>query len=199
MTQAEWRKIQKIKHEQNRHTTLLGRAALRRLLANRLNCEPLALTLRRTSTGKPELEGQSGWCFNVSHSGDCVVVALSQAGAVGVDVERVQRRESLMPLARRVMHANEFERFNALSGPEQSMFFFQTWVLKEAYAKFDGRGIQLGLASIETRLAKPQVVGRAVGAHWVCVEPGYVAALVTAKQETEVKVRCLSWPQLVQG
>ncbi len=199
VTQAEWCKIQRIKHEQNRHTALLGRAALRRLLANRLNCDPLALTLRRSPTGKPILDGQSNWFFNVSHSGDCVLVALSQGEAVGVDVEQVQHRESLVALARRVMHANEFDRFNALNGLEQTSFFFQTWVLKEAYAKYDGRGIQLGLASIETLLAKPQIVSRLVSAHWVSVEPGYVAALITAKREAEVKVRCLSWPQLAQG
>jgi phosphopantetheinyl transferase len=65
---------------------VLGRAALRRLLGERLRVEPSELQFRYGAFGKPELAGSEGLHFSVSHSGDLVVIAIASR-IIGVNIE----------------------------------------------------------------------------------------------------------------
>ncbi|WP_144152744.1 4'-phosphopantetheinyl transferase family protein [Paraburkholderia sp. BCC1885] len=65
------------------------RAVLRELLGQRLGTEPASLRFATSGHGRPELFGIPGISFNVSHSGDHGLIAISQARAVGIDVEYI--------------------------------------------------------------------------------------------------------------
>lgn len=72
---------------------IIARALTRRLCATSIGLEPRAITLLRAPSGKPYVEpvesagGRKKIEFNVSHSGNCVLIAWSTGGPVGVDVE----------------------------------------------------------------------------------------------------------------
>lgn len=69
-------------------------SALRRVLATYLGEEPGQIRLGEGEHGKPRLEGATQPLeFNLSHSGDITLVAVSGEHAVGVDVERVRPRQ----------------------------------------------------------------------------------------------------------
>ena len=82
----EYRHWHEIRQPGRQREYLLGRILLRRLLAERLGCPPDTLVFRTSEHGKPTLVSHD-WQFNLSHSGDWLVLALCQQGPLGVDVE----------------------------------------------------------------------------------------------------------------
>jgi len=84
--------------------------------------------------GKPFFPEHPDCHFNLSHSGDWVLCALSDEGAVGVDIETVRPRKENLP--RYIMSDAEFHAFD---GSWED--FFRIWTLKEAYVKYEGGSI----------------------------------------------------------
>lgn len=126
---------------------LLGRVLLRRLLAERLGCRAADLLFVTQSQGKPALSGQP-WQFNLSHSGDWLVLALCERGPLGVDIEMGQRRRATLPLAERFYAKSEYEWLQSLSEQERDSAFYRLWSRKEAVLKAQGGGIAAGLDKV---------------------------------------------------
>ena len=74
---------------------------LRKILAGRVGREPRSLRFDCGPQGKPALCDADGVAFNLSHSGDWAVVAVTDASGVGVDVERVREQRDELELAQR--------------------------------------------------------------------------------------------------
>lgn len=121
---------------------VLARATLRLLLARMAGdgTEPRDLRFRYGPQGKPYLPG--GPSFNVSHSGDVLVVAIAEKGRVGVDVERVRPvRRMARVAARRFAPAERAWMAATGDGASDDEAFFRVWTRKEAFAKALGRGL----------------------------------------------------------
>jgi len=137
-----------------RRVFLASRALLRTTLAARFGCEPADLRFYRDHNGKPQLlEPATHWQFNLSHAGDWAVLALTNAGAVGVDVEVHERRNNLAGIARRFYTPQENIALQPLPESAWSRRFFELWTLKEAYVKALGRGIATALAGTDIEYA----------------------------------------------
>src|SRR5205823_12620460 len=77
----------------DRSRYVVGRIALRRVLADRLGCSPAAVRFSYGTNGKPMLEGARGHLeFNLAHCGGDAVIALTECAAVGVDIRSEERR-----------------------------------------------------------------------------------------------------------
>src|SRR5262245_48203487 len=78
--------------EKHRRRSIVARGVLRNILERYLGEPASAIELKSTAEGKPGLAGRfaaSGLRFNLSHSGDCAVYAVTRVGEVGVDIEKV--------------------------------------------------------------------------------------------------------------
>ena len=162
----------------------VGRALLRRALALYSGEDAGALVFRQDPFGKPRVDGAAGIIdFNVSHSGDLVLLAFRRGGAVGVDVERIRADLNLRELAVQCFTAAEqaliFERED--TAPAR---FFMHWASKEAWIKADGRGLGLplnehALTAIDTgTFAIAGADGRLEWRlHPLELRPGYAAAV----------------------
>lgn len=84
--------------------------------------------------GKPFFPNCPERHFNLSHTAGLCLCALSEAGPVGADIERVRPRRRELP--RYVMTEEELAAFDG--SWEQ---FYEVWTLKEAYCKFLGGSI----------------------------------------------------------
>lgn len=84
--------------------------------------------------GKPFFPAFPQYRFNLSHSGDRVLCALSDEGEVGVDIEQVRPRREGLP-----RYALSDREFSAFDGSWED--FFRLWTLKEAYVKYQGGSI----------------------------------------------------------
>jgi 4'-phosphopantetheinyl transferase len=153
LSAEESARLGRIARELPRRCFLAGRLALRALLSRALACSPDAVTLAIGAHGKPEAEAAAarGIAFNVSHSGDCVLLAIGQAPQLGVDVERVRARGDLERLARRVLTAEERARLPGAEA-ERLAAFHRHWVAKEAYLKAWGRGLSFAPSRCAIRL-----------------------------------------------
>ena len=84
-------------------------------------------------------DASAGIQFSLAHSGPYVVVAVSRAGPVGIDVGCLKPRRDYRPLRRRTLTADEAVAFHAAGARPHD--FLRTWVRKEAVAKAVGTGI----------------------------------------------------------
>lgn len=127
---------------------IIVRGLLRQVLSGYLACRPAAIAFRLGEYGKPELCGHP-LAFNLSHSQDKLLIAVSDLPMVGVDVETIKPRKGMTEIARRCFSAREFDYWQTLSPSQQSRMFFRLWTIKEAFVKAVGRGIALGLERCE--------------------------------------------------
>ncbi|HWG92362.1 MAG TPA: 4'-phosphopantetheinyl transferase superfamily protein [Candidatus Thermoplasmatota archaeon] len=168
---------------------LLTRGVTRALLARYAATPPQALAFTRACSncgapnhGKPRLVAPAAatpLTFNLSHSGDLLVIALSRGLEVGVDVERVDATFDWEPVARQVFTPEERATLAAAPEPEQRRRFFDAWTRNEAALKLTGHG--LAAAAPVTNRAAPAIRPIEVGV-------GYSCHLATAETPTRVLV-----------
>ncbi len=131
---------------------IVGRATLRRVLADRLGCSPAAIRLSYGRNGKPVLEGGRGHVeFNLAHSGGEAVIALADGAAVGVDIELHRPISDVESLARLVF--SDVERRKLKLAPDPVSAFLNGWTRKEAYVKALGMGLTAPLREITVSLS----------------------------------------------
>lgn len=141
-----------IKRDIARDRYVISRGLLRQTLAEYVACAPAELQFAVGLHGKPFLSGHELY-FNLSHSGDSLLLAVSDLQAIGVDIETVRDRDNLPGIAERSFSAAELAYWQALPEAERVSAFFRLWTIKEAFVKAVGRGIALGLASCEVDVA----------------------------------------------
>ncbi len=95
--------------------------------------------------GKPCVRSRPELQFNLSHSGDWVVIAWGNS-PVGIDVEVIRRDIAWEPLVRRYFSARE----QAFVREADSLSrFFQVWTAKESYLKYLGTGLTRSLSGTD--------------------------------------------------
>jgi 4'-phosphopantetheinyl transferase len=120
---------------------VVTRSLVRTVLSDRLGIAARELRVSRTDMGKPVVA--AGVHFNVSHSGDLILLALSDQRAVGVDVERKREVQRVQAMVKRWLTARERADLDRLvqRGATPSDAFLRVWSLKEAGLKALGVGI----------------------------------------------------------
>lgn len=200
LSDAERDKAERLINAQVRVRYISARGLLRKVLAAYLTCDPGRLQFALGAHGKPYLPGKAIY-FNLSHSRDSVLLAVSNLEDVGVDIEAVKPRKSMLEMARRCFSEKEFTAWLLLSPPERISAFFRLWTIKEAFVKAVGRGLAVGLerCEIDIRdygrfLAVPEEYGDA--STWKIVElacdVGFSAALVVPNVTCQVGDRDLA-------
>ena len=97
--------------------------------------------------GKPAFLGQDGFSYNLSHSGDYVMLAAAEQ-EIGCDIQRMGSEN--MKLARRFFTREEVQSLEALGESEERRdLFFRLWTLKESFLKATGRGLSLPLNAFQ--------------------------------------------------
>jgi 4'-phosphopantetheinyl transferase len=130
---------------------IVAHGCLRQILAHYLGGEPDRLTFSTSEYGKPALNSHE-LEFNLSHSGDFALVAVTRGRKVGVDVERIRTDVDLERLASRFFSTSEVSELVALPSEQRVIGFFDGWTRKEAYIKAQGLGLSLSLNSFDVSL-----------------------------------------------
>ena len=142
----------RFKFEQLRNRYLAGRGALRMTLAQYLGVNAAALRFNYLQNGKPVLSdnfASAGIHFNLAHTGDLALIAITRIGQVGVDVECVRSIKNADELVARFFSKREDELFQKVSAEQKPAAFFNLWTRKEALLKATGEGITRSLNLVE--------------------------------------------------
>lgn len=94
--------------------------------------------------GKPCFRIHPEVRFNISHSGDLVICAVSDF-EIGIDIQEKSRMNTDR-IAKKVMSPDEHKKY--LTSSERQDFFYRVWVMKESYVKWTGDGITRELHSL---------------------------------------------------
>ena len=130
----------------------LSRAALRTILCETLNCDNDELEFGWVERGKPRayVDGvPAPLHFNVSHSGDNGMLAISPDHQIGIDIEEIDQVFRFDAIIESTFSPDERA---AVSAAEKDCFvraFFEIWTLKEAIVKATGVGLSANLQDIE--------------------------------------------------
>lgn len=143
LSEDEEARALRFRSDEDRVRSVATRAALRRLLAERMGQAPQRLRFVTNRYGKPRLQGEAEIEFNVSHAGDFALIVLSTDGQVGVDIEYCDPWIDVDSLAAQVLSPRERE-----FGVQTTEGFFRCWVAKESVLKALGLGIAEYLQAI---------------------------------------------------
>jgi 4'-phosphopantetheinyl transferase len=83
--------------------------------------------------------------FSVSRSGSFGLLAVTRGRDMGVDLERIEPRRALGPIADKLFDAGEAAELRSLPEGRRTRRFFELWTQKEAFAKALGVGLTVPL------------------------------------------------------
>ena len=186
LSSSEQERAARFKFDQHHQRFVVAHAALRSILSQYLKTTPLNLQFVNGVDGKPKLAeefARSDVRFNLSHSFDVALLAVTRGREIGIDVELVKEDYAFDDVAARFFTAQELAAFRALPVHLQRQGFFKCWTSKEAFLKAKGTGLYGKLDEVEITLSREQrVLINASVPGWTLSElnPGnnYEAALV---------------------
>jgi 4'-phosphopantetheinyl transferase len=186
-----------------RRRFVAGRGGLRAVLSAYLGGPAEAVAFSYGRHGKPTLEPETEappFEFNLSHTHELALCAISSVGRLGVDVEQLRPMDGDgRGLIGRYFSASEQAEFLSLADHDRLSAFFRGWTRKEAYLKAVGTGLATVLDSFDVTLAPhlPAAILRVgddldAGERWSLFDldagPGYAAALAIEAHGRAVRV-----------
>jgi len=114
--------------------------------------DPIPLELTYGSSGKPYFKEYPIY-FNLSHSGEYVVCAVSDR-EIGVDIQEHKGGDTER-IAKRYFSGGEIRALDTCEEGQRTKLFFDLWAAKEAYGKYTGGGIT---ESLEAEIPADRVI-----------------------------------------
>jgi 4'-phosphopantetheinyl transferase len=152
LSQDESDRAARFRFDTHRNRFIAARGILRSLLGAYLHSPPEELRFEYGSNGKPTLAtpfASSGLSFNLAHSEDFALIAVTRLGQIGVDVEQIRPLTDVDELVARFFSPRETALFQTLPTSQKNAAFFNLWTRKEAWLKAIGEGIAHSLNRVE--------------------------------------------------
>jgi len=197
----ERRRAERFVFDRDRRRYVATHTAVRIILGRYLEMNPLDVRFASGLRGKPRLANASGDLrFNLSHSEERALLAVTLGRELGVDIEYVRSVPDMFGVAREVFSPLERACLQEASSEQRPDVFFRVWTRKESFIKALGDGMHFPLTEFDVSAepsapelllacrAAPSEVGR-----WTMLElpsePGYMAALTVEGSGFEVVSR----------
>lgn len=165
--------------DQNQFT--ISRYILRRLLSRYLRQTPESIEFIYGLSGKPAVSSEKHLHFNVSHSGDYALYAVTSFYEVGIDLEYIDKSLELEDMALHIFSPADFVQWKTLKLEDQVNSFFTNWVCKEAFLKASGKGWleenKVLSLKIKVEPQKGQLNDDITNPYYFDCIPGYASAL----------------------
>lgn len=187
--EAERARAARFLQPEDKDRFVTGRLALRSALSLRSGVPEKDVVVQIDTDGRPFCPG--GPSFSLSHSGDVVLLAVSNDAEldIGIDLEREDRRLDLRRLVGTVCTETEVKWLRPES-PGASVRFLELWTAKEAALKCSGKGLL-----IDPRMAQydpvnhsvtfvPELRSASMAILGIHVPVGYRASLAVAHRKS---------------
>jgi len=135
-------RIDRYRKEENKQQLVYGRLLLKQLLQDIGYVDFDLSNVQYKEHKKPFW--REGIDFSIAHSGKVVACALSDQGAVGLDVERIRK----IPVGDFKHILNHTDQEQLANSDTVYADFFKIWTIKEACSKADGRGLGMDVQQL---------------------------------------------------
>lgn len=146
----------------DRSRFVAARASLRLILNRYLRIPAAVLRFAQNSYGKPYLDNSQnpqGLRFNLSHSQDLALLAITRNRELGIDIEFKQIDFATDEVAEQFFSPFEISQFATIPPELKTEAFFNCWTRKEAYIKGRGEGLSFPLDQFDVTLRPDSTPG----------------------------------------
>jgi 4'-phosphopantetheinyl transferase len=161
LSAAELEQWRRFHFSRDRHRYLITRALVRTVLSRYVHVAAKDWVFTTNSYGRPFIanddDGAREISFNVTHTHDLVVLAVTRDRALGVDAEDAARHVPL-DIADHFFASEEVEALFALPADGRQRAFFEYWTLKEAYIKARSMGLSIPLDQFSFRFTRDEEI-----------------------------------------
>jgi 4'-phosphopantetheinyl transferase len=145
LSPSEWMQSTKFHHERERERYIATRGLLRLILSKYVDAEPADLEFIAGPHGKPEVSSPpTALRFNLSHSDDLLLLAVTHGREVGVDLEYMRPEVPFESLADHYFDPDDAWDLRLLPPEQRPWKFYDIWTSTEAQLKASGIGILQG-------------------------------------------------------
>lgn len=123
--------------------------------------------------------------INISHSEEYVVCTLTNAGRVGVDIERIMTVD--ISEIDQYMTAEELEDIRRAS--DSCREFYRYWTIKESISIADGRGLTVDLQEITIHQKQARLQGHNWYLRQIFIDPEYSCHIATDLEDFEFQIK----------
>ncbi len=159
LSPPERKRVEKLRFKKSRRRSIVCRGILREILSRYTGKPPRKLEIGLSETGKPFLPHASVQ-FNLSHSEDHMICAVTNGNPIGIDLQAVFEIHNMDTIVNFFFSLQEKQHYEQLKKDAATEFFFKTWVRKEAFMKATGLGFHLPskhFSTIKTEEGKPHL------------------------------------------
>jgi len=108
--------------------------------------KPNAISFKYTYYQKPYLDiNPFNLQFNMSHSHNMAILAITKAYPIGADLECLKPIENVTDIARQFFSPQEYSKFILVPEDQKIETFYTIWTRKEAFIKAIGEGLSYPL------------------------------------------------------
>jgi 4'-phosphopantetheinyl transferase len=200
LSSVEQDQASKFKFEADRRRYVAAHAALRSIVSIYVNSPARELQFASGPYGKPKLapiHDRKKIAFNLSHSHEVALIAVTQGQEIGVDVEWVRENFAFDEVAQRFFTTREVAALHALPLHLQREAFYKCWTSKEAFLKAKGTGLSGQLDEVEIVLIEDVVRVKGTIPNFslleITADGGYTAALVVSGVEPRLTYYAWDW------
>ena len=184
LSPEDWRRAERFHFDRDRDRFIASRAVQRQVLAQYVNADAREMEFAAGQFGKPRIPGDSTLRFNLSHSGDLMLLGVTHAREIRVDVEFMRMNVPFETLADHYFDPEDAWDLRLLPASQRAWKFYDVWTCTEAQLKAGGAGLAHG-----THVADAN--------RWSLLKftpaAGYAAAV--AVEGGDFQLTCWSWQE----
>ncbi|WP_430412916.1 4'-phosphopantetheinyl transferase family protein [Kordia sp.] len=139
-------KIRSYRRWQDAQSSVLGRLLLKYGISKNKHLKTVNSKILFNTYNKPYFENKEV-NFNISHSGEIVICAISESHDIGIDIETM----NTININDFKMQMTDYEWNLINNASDQQAAFYNYWTQKEAVVKAHGKGLSIPLQSFEIK------------------------------------------------
>ncbi|WP_409932534.1 4'-phosphopantetheinyl transferase family protein [Xanthocytophaga flavus] len=178
LSEAMQIQIKNYRKKEDACLSLAGKVLLYKVLRKRGMSESILSQIRYTDFRRPFIP-DSDIDFNIAHSEGFVVIAYTQSGRVGIDLERMiaVRPEDF----KSQMSVIEWQEIENAEDPQTA--FYTYWTQKEAVLKANGKGMYIPLQSFQIQSGRTYLEGEEWSLQEIQIADGYKCYLAMNQEQ----------------
>ncbi len=186
------KRINRYQRWQDRQSSLVGKILLCHALEN-LDYNHDCLTgISVTQHGRPSIDDE--FDFNISHSGGCVVCAITKVGRVGIDIEKVNKIS--MEDFTEYFSRQEWDHIRGSKNPYP--IFYRYWTMYESILKADGRGLSSEFSKIALHNNMAELDEKSWFVNALNIHPDYICSIATDTEQQHFNLLEITCDDLIR-